>query len=98
MNGIQAMKQREIQYQLNLHQRKPIIRRTHIMEAVAQTLGVIKVWDIFSEHGTLGFTLGFQATCMILLRFILRGLAHLLTLIRRKLSTFFIIEMFNIFT
>ena len=53
MNGIQAMKQREIQYQLNLRQRKLIIRRTRIIEAVAQTLGVIKVWDIFSEHGTL---------------------------------------------
>ena len=76
--------------------RQPIIRRTRIIEALGQTLGVIKVWDIFSEHGTLGFTLGLQVTCMILLRFILHGLAHLLTIIRRKLSTFFIIEMFNI--
>ena len=96
MNGIQAMKQRENQYQLNLRQRKPMIRQTRIIEALGQTLGVIKVWDIFSEHGTLGFTLGLQVTCMILLRFILHGLAHLLTIIRRKLSTFFIIEMFNI--
>ena len=86
------MKQREIQYQLNLRQRKPIIRRNRIMEAVAQTLGVIKVWDIFSEHGTLGLTLGFQATCMILLRFILHGLAHLLIITRRKLSTFFLLK------
>ena len=98
MNGIQAMKQREIQYQLNLCQRKPVIRRTRIMEAVAQILGVIKVWDISSGHGTLGFTLDFQATCMILLRFILHGPAHLLTIIRRKLSTFLIIEMFDILT
>ena len=84
MNGIQAMKQREILYQLDLRQRGTIIRQT---EVVAQILGVIKVWDIFSEHGTLDFTLGFQATCMILLRFILHGLAHLLTITKRKLSS-----------
>ena len=87
MNGIQAMKQREILYQLDRRQRGTVIHRTRIIEVMVQILGVIKAWDIFSEHGTLDFTLGFQATCMILLRFILHGLAHLLTITKRKLSS-----------
>ena len=92
MNGIQAMKQREILYQLDHRQRRPIIRRTRIMEVVVQILRVIKVLDIFSEHGTLDFKLGFQATFMILLRFILHGLAHLHTITRRKLSLFSLLK------
>ena len=81
MNGIQAMKQREIQFQLKLF-RSRITRRTRIMEVKAQIL--IKALDTSSDHGILVFILAFRAICMTWLRYILRGPAPLPTLTQRE--------------
>ena len=80
MNGIQAMKQREIQFQLKLF-RSRITRRTRIMEVKAQIL--IKALDTSSGHGILVFMLVFRAICMTWLRYILHGHALLPTLTQR---------------
>ena len=61
MNGIQAMKQREIQFQLKLF-RSRITRRTRIMEVKAQIF--IRASDTSSERGILVFILAFRAICM----------------------------------
>ena len=82
LNGTQAMKHREIQFQLKLF-RSRITRRTRILEVKAQIF--IRALDTSSEHGILVFILAFRAICMTLLRFILHGPALLPTLTQRKL-------------
>ena len=81
MNGTQAMKHREIQFQLKLF-RSRITRRTRILEVKGQIF--IKALDTSSEHGILVFMLAFRAICMTLLRYILHGLALLPTNTQRE--------------